>query len=69
MDISTKIRLALAYIKMSESELARQIGTSPQAFGQRLKTGKFTSDELDQIAAALGATYFYGFQFQDGTKI
>lgn len=69
MDISTKIRLALTYNKMSEAELARQLGTTPQAFGQRMKTGKFTSEELDNIATAIGAKYFYGFRFEDGTEI
>jgi len=40
---------------MKEAELARQIGTTPQAFNQRMKTGKFKYEELEQIAAALGA--------------
>ena len=69
MDITTKIRLALTYAKISEAELARRIGTSSQALGQRLKTGKFTSDELDKIATVIGAEYFYGFKFPDGTEI
>lgn len=69
MDISTKIKLAVTYSKISEAELARRIGTSSQAFGQRLKTGKFTSSELEKIAEALGAEYFFGFKFSDGTEI
>ena len=40
MDIPTKIKLAETYAKMSEAEVARKLGTSSQAFGQRLKTGK-----------------------------
>lgn len=35
MDISTKIKLAETYAKMSEAELARKMGTTSQAFGQR----------------------------------
>ena len=69
MDISTKIKLALTYAKVSEAELARRIGTSSQALGQRLKTGKFTSEELDKIADVIGAEYFFGFKFPDGTEI
>ncbi len=69
MDITTKIKLATTYAKISEAELARRIGTSSQALGQRLKTGKFTAEELSKIADALGATYFFGFEFNDGTKI
>ena len=69
MTISQKIKMALAYKNISEAELARSIETSPSAFNQRMKTGKFTSEELEKIAAALGAEYFFGFKFEDGTKI
>lgn len=69
MDISTKIKLALTYAKISEAELARRIGTSSQALGQRLKTGKFTSQELEKIASVIGAEYIYIFKFTDGTEI
>ena len=61
--------MALAYKSMSESELARAIGTSPQAFNQRMKTDKFSTEDMEKIAAALGAKYFFGFEFEDGTKI
>lgn len=69
MDIAKKIKLAERYADISESELARRIGTSSQAFGQRMKTGKFSSSDLDGIAAALGAEFECHFVFPDGTKI
>lgn len=69
MNITTKIKLAITYAKISEAELARRIGTSSQALGQRLKTGKFTSEELEKIASVIGAEYTYGFKFSDGTEI
>lgn len=69
MDITTKIKLAETYARISEAELARRIGTSSQNFGQRMKTGKFTSTELEQIAAAVGAEYSCSFTFPDGTVI
>ena len=69
MDISTKIKLAETYAKMSESELARKLGTTSQALGQRIKTGKFSSRDLDNIAAALGAEFVCSFRFPDGTEI
>ena len=47
MTISQKIKMALAYKSMSEAELARSIGTSPSAFNQRMKTGKFSSEEME----------------------
>ena len=69
MTIPQKIKMALACKGMAESELARAIGTSPQAFNQRMKTGKFSTEDMEKIAAAMEAEYFFGFQFKDGTKI
>lgn len=69
MTVPQKIKMALAYKGMSESELARAIGTSPQAFNQRMKTGKFSSEDLEKIAEAMSAEYFFGFKFEDGTQV
>ena len=70
MDIPMKIRLAETYANISEAELARRFGCkSQQAFVQRMKTGKFSSQELDQIAESLGAKFECSFTFPDGTKI
>lgn len=69
MDIPTKIKLAEAYAKISEAELARRIGTTSQAFGQRMKTGKFSSEDLNKIATAFGAEFVCSFRFPDGTSI
>ena len=65
MTISQKIKMALAYKGMSEAELARAVGSSPSAF----KTGKFSSEEMEKIADALGATYYYGFEFEGNVRI
>lgn len=69
MTIPQKIKMAVAYKGVSESELARRIETTPQAFNQRMKTGKFSSEDLERIAEALGASFYFGFEFEDGTKI
>lgn len=69
MTNAQKIKMALAYKNMSESELARQFGSSPQAFNQRMKTDKFTTADLEKIAAILGAKYIFAFEFEDGAKI
>lgn len=69
MDISKKIKMAETYSGTKEAELARRLGKSPQAFGQRVKTGKFTSSELETIAAAMGAKFVCYFEFPDGEKI
>ena len=69
MTISQKIKMALAYKGMSEAELARAVGSSPSAFNQRMKTGKFSPEEMEKIADALGATYYYGFECEGNVRI
>jgi hypothetical protein len=69
MTNAQKIRMALAYVKMSEAELARRLDSTPQAFNQRMKTDKFSSNELEKIANIVGAKYLAYFEFPDGTKI
>ena len=69
MNISKKIKMALAYLGISEAELARRVGKSPQSFSQRMKTGKWSDDDLRDISAALGCEIVVEFRFPDGTKI
>ena len=69
MNINKKVKMSLAYIGKSEAWLAREIGTTPSAFNQRLKNGKFSDKEMEAIASALGAEFEMNFIFLDGTKI
>lgn len=69
MGNAQKIRMALAYKGMSESELAKALGKTPQAFNQRMKTDKFSTEDLSKIAEIMGASYISQFSFPDGTKI
>ena len=69
MDTSKKIKLALAYLGVSEAELARRVGATPQAFNQRMKTGKWSDDDLNKIAGALGCEIAVEFRFPDGTTL
>ena len=69
MKTAQKIKMALAFKGMSEAQLARELGYSPSAFNQRMKTDRFSLEDLERIAAALGAMYCTAFEFPDGTKI
>lgn len=69
LDMKTKLKMAEARAGISETELAKRLGTSPQALNQRLKTGKFTPEDLEKIAEALGAEFVFKFRFPDGTEI
>jgi len=70
MTYAQKIKMVLGYKGIKEAELARLIQTSPSAFNQRMKTDKFTVEDLEKIADILGGTFTPGFfEFPDGTKI
>ena len=63
------IAMALGYCGISNSELARRLNWSPQLLNKRMNTGKFTVEEWQQIAEALGAKARVGFIFPDGKEI
>lgn len=69
MTLEKKILMALVYKGMTQTEMARQLGTSLANFNQRLKRESFRTDELEKIAEILGAKYTYTFDFEDGMKI
>lgn len=70
LTIQQKIDMALAYSNnVTKKDIADKLGVTPSAFGQRLKTGKFTSEELEIIASVLNSKYVSYFEFQDGKKI
>lgn len=54
---------------LPKKEIAEKMNVTPSAFGQRLKTGKFTKEELQRIAAILDAEYISFFKFKDGKEI
>ena len=69
MTMEQKISMAIAYKGISQAALAREVGTTPSNFNQKLKRGTFTVEELEKIGEALGGKYCFGFEFPDGTKI
>ena len=69
MTMEQKISMALAYKGISQAALAREMGTTPSNFNQKLKRGTFSVEEMEKMAAALGAKYFFGFEFEDGTTV
>jgi len=63
------VEMGVAYAGITNSELARRLDWSPQLLNKRLNTGKFTVEEWQKIAAALGATALVGFSFPDGKNV
>jgi transcriptional regulator with XRE-family HTH domain len=50
---------------ISEAELARRVGESPQNFNRKMKRDNFTEDDLKKIAKALDCTYSVVFKMND----
>lgn len=69
MNTEQQIKMALAFVGISMSELARRIGTTPQNLSQKMKRETLTREEMERIAAAMGGKWRAEFVFPDGTKV
>ena len=69
MNVKQIIDLGTAYAGINNSELARRLGWTPQILSNRMKTGKFSVQEWEAIAKALGAELRLGFKFPDGKEL
>lgn len=66
MALSDRIRILL--IKrgnISEAELARRLGISPQNLNNKMKRDNFTEKDLSDISAALDCTFSVSFKLND----
>jgi len=69
MDNKTMIKMACAHKGISQSELARLLGDTPNNFSQKVLNDTFKKTDLARIAEALGFTYETYFKATDGTQI
>ncbi len=69
MQISEQIRVLCVRCIVSEAELARRLGKSPQNFNSKMKRGSFTITDLEKVAAALGVTFKRNFVLGNGEEI
>ena len=66
MDIIEKIRIILVKRgNISEAELARRMGISPQNLHNKMKRNNFTESDLTEIAKALDCTLSVNFTLND----
>lgn len=66
MALTEKIRILLVKRgNMSESELARKLGVSPQNLHNKMKRDNFTETDLAEIAAALDCKLNISFTMND----
>lgn len=67
--LKQKIMIACNMAGISMTELGKRLGMSQANFSKRLKVGKFTQEELEQMGKELGAEYKSGFYFPNGNKV
>lgn len=67
--VGRKVKAAAAYRGIQLSKVAELMGMSASNFTTRLRTGKFTFEELDAIARILGAEFTGNFTFPNGPEI
>lgn len=69
MTISEQIKILCVRSNISVAELARRLGTSPQAFNAKMKRQSFTVEELEVIAEAVEAKFSRSFELSSGDKV
>jgi len=69
MTTSDMIRELCEKMNISISELARQIGQTPQNFNKKLQRGTVSFTEMIAISDMLGIGYEQAFILPDGGKI
>ena len=62
-NIYKSIKVICAAAGMSEADLARAVGDTPQAFSNKMRRGKIQSDieYLQKVAEAVGFDFEYSF--------
>lgn len=69
LSIKDKVLLGCKANDMTLTELAKKLGITQPTLSNRLKTGKFTQDELANIARLLNCEYKPLWILPNGTKL
>ena len=70
MALSEKIRILLVKRgNISEAELARRLGISPQNLNNKMRRDNFTESDLRKIACALDCTFQANFILNDTGEV
>ena len=69
MTISEQIKVLCVRQNISQAELARRLGTTPQNFSAKLKRESFTVSEIEEIAEVAGVEFEKMFILSNGEQI
>ncbi len=64
-----QIKVLCVRCGISEAELARKLGKSPQSLNAKMKRDSFTVTDLEKIASVLGVTFERHFVLDNGEEI
>ncbi len=69
MTVSEQVKVLCVRCGVSEAELARRLGKSPQSLNAKLKRNKMNVDELEEIAKVLGVEFKRCFILANGEEV
>ena len=69
MTVSEQIKVLCVRCNVSEAELARRLGKSPQSLNAKLKRGTMTVEEMEKIASVLGVEFKRVYILGNGDEI
>ena len=69
MTVTEQIKVLCVRCGVSEAELARRLGKSPQSFNAKMKRQSFTVSDLEEIANSLGVNFVRYFILDNGEEI
>jgi len=69
MTVSEQVKVLCVRCGVSEAELARRLGKSPQSLNAKLKRNKMNVDELEKIAKVLGVDFKRCFILANGEEV
>ena len=69
MTIAEQIKVLCVRCGISEAELARRLGKSPQSFNSRMKRESFTVSDLEKIAFVTGSDFKRVFVLHNGEEV
>ena len=69
MTIAEQIKVLCIRCGISEAELARRLGKSPQSLNSKMKRASFTIRDLDNIANVLNVSFKRNFILSNGEEV
>lgn len=69
MTVSEEIKVLCVRLNISQAELARRLGTSPQNFNAKMRKGSFSIDDMSKIAEVTGVGFSHAFILNNGEEI